>query len=167
MLRLTPLALSASLVPIFGCTDVPVAMSEGSSSGSSDDTVVSPGTSTSLGGSASGPVDSTTSSSEGGVASTTTESSTTSDPVSTGHARMLVVEGLPYDVSPSVFEYAEGVASDLIPLTGELPRDVTFSDFSVSDAGTDLGRIAGIPDVGVPLATALPAGRLDGAVLID
>lgn len=35
------------------------------------------------------------------------------------------------------------------------------------DAGTDLGRIAGIPDVGVPLATGLPAGRLDGTVLID
>lgn len=35
------------------------------------------------------------------------------------------------------------------------------------DAGTDLGRVAGIPDVGVPLATALPTGRLDGAVLID
>jgi 4-hydroxy-tetrahydrodipicolinate reductase len=35
------------------------------------------------------------------------------------------------------------------------------------DLGTDLGRIAGIPDVGVPLATELPPGRLEGAVLID
>jgi 4-hydroxy-tetrahydrodipicolinate reductase len=35
------------------------------------------------------------------------------------------------------------------------------------DLGTDLGRIAGIPDVGVPLTAELPAGRLDGTVLIE
>ncbi|MBY0277629.1 4-hydroxy-tetrahydrodipicolinate reductase [Candidatus Binatia bacterium] len=35
------------------------------------------------------------------------------------------------------------------------------------DAGTDIGRIAGIADVGVPLTTEIPTGPLDGAVLID
>jgi 4-hydroxy-tetrahydrodipicolinate reductase len=35
------------------------------------------------------------------------------------------------------------------------------------DLGTDIGRLAGLPDVGVPLAAALPDGRLDGAVLIE
>jgi len=35
------------------------------------------------------------------------------------------------------------------------------------DLGTDIGRLAGIADVGVPLTDALPAGRLDGTVLIE
>ena len=35
------------------------------------------------------------------------------------------------------------------------------------DLGTDVGRIAGIPDVGVALTAELPPGRLHGAVLID
>jgi 4-hydroxy-tetrahydrodipicolinate reductase len=35
------------------------------------------------------------------------------------------------------------------------------------DLGTDIGRLAGIADVGVPLTDALPTGRLDGAVLIE
>jgi len=35
------------------------------------------------------------------------------------------------------------------------------------DLGSDIGRLAGIADVGVALATGLPAGRLDGSVLID